>query len=102
MFAPRGANFPPGKAGRYDFILEGLRALLTSPNGFFDNLSRAGLFPGAAPFSSSRLALRLVARTLQAAGALRREDRNRPSGQQTHAIASIRHFKAQAAAPILE
>jgi|GEM_PF-5561240 len=32
----RGAQTPrpPGKAGRYDFILAGLRALQTSPNGF--------------------------------------------------------------------
>ena len=31
MFAPLGANSPPGKAGRYDCSSEGLRALRTSP-----------------------------------------------------------------------
>ena len=31
---------PPGKAARYDFILEGLRVLQTSPHGFLDSLRR--------------------------------------------------------------
>ena len=30
---------PPGKAGRYEFTLEDLRVLQTSPNGLFDSLS---------------------------------------------------------------
>ena len=34
---------PPGKAGRYDFILVGLRALQTSPNGFVNGLSGMAL-----------------------------------------------------------
>ena len=34
---------PPGKAGRYEFTLEDLRVLQTSPNGLFDSLT--GRFP---------------------------------------------------------
>ena len=30
---------PPGKAGRYEFTLEDLRVLQTSPNGLFDSLT---------------------------------------------------------------
>ena len=30
---------PPGKAGRYEFTLEDLRVLQTSPNGLFDRLT---------------------------------------------------------------
>ena len=31
---------PPGKAGRYEFTLEDLRVLQTSPKGLFDSLRR--------------------------------------------------------------
>ena len=40
--APSAKIERPGKAGRYEFTLEGLRALQTSPNGLFDSL-RAGM-----------------------------------------------------------
>ena len=41
MFAPLAQTpRPPGKAVRYDFILEGLRVLQTSPIGFLDSLRR--------------------------------------------------------------
>ena len=36
---------PPGKAGRYEFTLEDLRVLQTSPNGFLDSLKPGGSHP---------------------------------------------------------
>ena len=37
---------PPGKAGRYEFTLEDLRVLQTSPNGLFDSLGPFALEKG--------------------------------------------------------
>ncbi len=42
MFAPKGANSPPGKAGRYESTLEGLRALQTSRKRFVNDLKAPG------------------------------------------------------------